>query len=41
MKFFQSFAVVKETARRFKDNTTITVTATPKDRELSAKPYSI
>ncbi len=32
--------MVKETARRFKDNTTITVTATPKDRELSAtKPY--
>ena len=36
----EAFAVVKETARRFKDNTTITVTATPKDRELSAtKPY--
>ena len=32
----EAFAVVKETARRFKDNTTITVTATPKDRELSA-----
>jgi preprotein translocase subunit SecA len=31
-----AFAVIKETARRFKDNTTITVTATPKDRELSA-----
>jgi preprotein translocase subunit SecA len=36
----EAFAVVKETARRFKENTTITVTATPKDRELSAsKPY--
>ncbi len=36
----EAFAVVKETARRFKDNTTITVTATPKDIELSAtKPY--
>ncbi len=36
----EAFAVVKETARRFKENTEITVTATPKDRELSAtKPY--
>jgi len=36
----EAFAVVKETARRFKENTSITVTATPKDRELSAtKPY--
>lgn len=32
----EAFAVVKETARRFKENTTITVAATPKDRELSA-----
>ena len=32
----EAFAVVKETARRFKENTTITVTATPLDRELSA-----
>nr|WP_294777093.1 preprotein translocase subunit SecA [uncultured Flavobacterium sp.] len=32
----EAFAVIKETARRFKENTTITVTATPKDRELSA-----
>ncbi|NHM04550.1 preprotein translocase subunit SecA [Flavobacterium celericrescens] len=32
----EAFAVVKETARRFKENTTITVTASPKDRELSA-----
>ncbi|ESU22326.1 preprotein translocase, secA subunit [Flavobacterium enshiense DK69] len=32
----EAFAVVKETARRFKENTQITVTATPKDRELSA-----
>ncbi|RXR18377.1 preprotein translocase subunit SecA [Flavobacterium amnicola] len=36
----EAFAVVKETARRFKENTEITVTATPKDRELSgSKPY--
>jgi preprotein translocase subunit SecA len=32
----EAFAVVKETARRFKENSIITVTATPKDRELSA-----
>ena len=32
----EAFAVVKETAKRFKDNTNITVTATPKDSELSA-----
>lgn len=32
----EAFAVVKETARRFKENASITVTATPKDRELSA-----
>jgi preprotein translocase subunit SecA len=32
----EAFAVVKETARRFKENTSIEVTATPKDRELSA-----
>ncbi|MBG6111490.1 preprotein translocase subunit SecA [Flavobacterium sp. CG_23.5] len=32
----EAFAVVKETARRFKDNTQIVVTATSKDRELSA-----
>ena len=32
----EAFAVVKETARRFKDNTEIVVTATPMDRELSA-----
>ncbi len=30
----EAFAVVKETARRFKENTEITVTATAKDREL-------
>ncbi|RAR75665.1 preprotein translocase subunit SecA [Flavobacterium aciduliphilum] len=36
----EAFAVVKETARRFKENATIEVTATAKDRELSAtKPY--
>ena len=32
----EAFAVVKETARRFKENTSITVRATPKDIELSA-----
>jgi len=32
----EAFAVVKETARRFKENTQIKVTATAKDRELSA-----
>jgi preprotein translocase subunit SecA len=32
----EAFAVVKETAKRFKENTTLSVTATPKDRELSA-----
>ena len=32
----EAFAVVKETAKRFKENTNITVTATAKDRELSA-----
>ena len=32
----EAFGVIKETARRFKENTSITVTATPKDRELSA-----
>nr|WP_322624275.1 preprotein translocase subunit SecA [uncultured Flavobacterium sp.] len=31
----EAFAVVKETARRFKDNTSITVTATDLDRQLS------
>ena len=31
-----AFAVVKETAKRFKENTTLIVTATSKDRELSA-----
>ena len=35
-----AFAVIKETAKRFKENATITVTASEKDRELSAtKPY--
>src|SRR5436190_11515661 len=32
----EAFAVVKETARRFKDNTHIRVTASAKDRELAA-----
>ncbi|MEO0044997.1 MAG: Protein translocase subunit SecA [Bacteroidota bacterium] len=31
-----AFAVIKETARRFKENTSVTVSASPKDRELSA-----
>jgi len=36
----EAFAVVKETAKRFKENTTLTVKATSKDTELSAtKPY--
>ncbi|NMH29298.1 preprotein translocase subunit SecA [Flavobacterium silvaticum] len=33
----EAFAVVKETAKRFKENTEIRVTATPLDRELSAE----
>ncbi|MFT6749434.1 MAG: preprotein translocase subunit SecA, partial [Flavobacterium sp.] len=32
----EAFAVIKETAKRFKDNETITVASTEKDRELSA-----
>ncbi|MEO1627156.1 MAG: preprotein translocase subunit SecA [Bacteroidota bacterium] len=32
----EAFAVVKETSRRFKDNPTLTVTATDHDRELAA-----
>jgi len=32
----EAFAVIKETARRFKENTSLSVTATAKDRELSA-----
>jgi preprotein translocase subunit SecA len=36
----EAFGVIKETARRFKENTEVKVTATPRDRELSAtKPY--
>src|SRR6218665_3197979 len=36
----EAFAVVKETARRFKENAQIKVTASAKDREFSAnKPY--
>ncbi|MCF6297863.1 MAG: preprotein translocase subunit SecA, partial [Flavobacteriaceae bacterium] len=35
----EAFAVMKETARRFTDNTTLKVKATPFDRELSAKDY--
>lgn len=38
----EAFAVVKETARRFKENSQITVTATPKDIEFSqTKPYVV
>jgi preprotein translocase subunit SecA len=33
----EAFAVMKETARRFKDNETIVVTATQHDRDLAAK----
>jgi len=33
----EAFAVVKETARRFKENETITVTATDSDREIAAE----
>lgn len=32
----EAFAVIKETAKRFTENPTLTVTATPFDRELSA-----
>ena len=32
----QAFAIMKSTARRFNDNKTLEVTATPFDRELSA-----
>ncbi|CAM4026929.1 preprotein translocase subunit SecA [Flavobacterium branchiophilum] len=36
----EAFAVLKETAKRFKENTSVTVSATAKDRALSAtKPY--
>ena len=36
----EAFSVVKETAKRFKNNTSITVTASPFDRELSgSKEY--
>ncbi|MFX4485977.1 hypothetical protein ABTA87_20740, partial [Acinetobacter baumannii] len=33
----EAFAVIKEAARRFKENAVITATATPLDRELSVK----
>lgn len=36
-----AFAVVKETARRFKENGSLTVTATANDRELSAKKQNV
>lgn len=36
----EAFAVVKETARRFKENTSITVTATERDKQLAqTRPY--
>jgi preprotein translocase subunit SecA len=34
----EAFAVVKETTRRFKENDTLTVTATDHDRDLAADP---
>ncbi|MDB5002238.1 MAG: preprotein translocase subunit SecA [Mucilaginibacter sp.] len=37
----EAFAVVKETARRFKDNATIEVTATEFDRNLAAKKSNV
>ncbi|MDV7188408.1 preprotein translocase subunit SecA [Lutibacter sp. TH_r2] len=37
----EAFAVVKETAKRFVENKTITVTATPFDRELSAERENV
>ena len=37
----EAFAVVKETAKRFTENESITVTATPFDRELSATRENI
>ncbi len=38
----EAFAVMKETAKRFKENSTLTVAATPKDRELSqTKSYIV
>ena len=38
----EAFAVVKETAKRFTENKTVTVTATPFDRELSSnKEYVV
>jgi len=37
----EAFAVVKETARRFKDNGAITVTATDRDREIAQERNSV
>ena len=37
----EAFAVMKETARRFTENKTIEVTATPFDRELAAKKSNV
>jgi preprotein translocase subunit SecA len=36
-----AFAIVKETARRFKDNAKLTVTATDLDRELAARKANV
>ncbi len=35
----EAFAVIKETAKRFTNHTTLRVKATPNDRELSSKDY--
>ena len=37
----EAFAVVKETAKRFKENESLEVTATPKDRDYAAKRDSV
>jgi len=37
----EAFAVIKETAKRFTENKTITVTATPFDREISATKNNV
>ena len=37
----EAFAVVKETAKRFKENTTLEVTATAKDRDYAAQRNSV
>jgi preprotein translocase subunit SecA len=37
----EAFAVVKETARRFKENGKLVVTANPRDKELAAKKANV